>query len=98
MKLNISIGDAVIVTDGSYMLTICPKEHKLTRYPKLENFNGNLALLNHCYIVVATNVSCPSYHANYLSDEILRPANNCIIKDLNNGLIWFCSEINIKLV
>lgn len=100
MNTPIKIGSLVTIKDGSYMLTICPKTHKLTRYPDIDNWNGNLVFLNHIYIVVAINVPCPHSNAPCPnSTDILNSLsipNNCIIQDLKNGLIWFCSHINLE--
>lgn len=95
MNTPIKIGSLVTIIDGSYMLTICPKTNKLTRYPDIDNWNGNLVVLNHTYIVVAINVPCPQAQDNITTS--LSIANNCIIKDLENGLIWFCSDINLRV-
>lgn len=89
----IKIGEIITIKDGSYMVAICPEQNILTRFPKIKDFNGSLVELNHEYIVVAVNVSCPQEKD---ISESLSWANNCIIKDLTNNVIWFCSEINIK--
>lgn len=95
--LNVPIkqGEIVTIIDGSYMVAICPEQNKLTHSPKIPGFHGNIPALNHKYVVIATNVPCPQ-ERDILSS--LHPFNNCIIKDLSNDVIWFCSGINLKTV
>lgn len=92
-NVPIKVGEIVTIKDGSYMLAIDTKRNELTRFPEIKGFNGNLVTLDHSYIVIAVNISCPNEQPTLNS---LRPSNNCIIKDLSNGMIWFCSEINLK--
>lgn len=94
INVPIKQGTQVTIKDGSYMLAISINSNQLERFPKIEGFNGNLVTLNHTYTVIAVNVPCPT-------DELsksLRSQNNCIIKDNETDMIWFCSLINLKTV
>ena len=86
-------GTLVTVKDGSYMLAICPETNTLTHFPKIHEFDYNIPKLGHTYIVIAVNVPCPQ-EKDILGS--LHASNNCIIKDTNNGVIWFCSKLNLK--
>jgi hypothetical protein len=92
-NVPIKVGEIVTIKDGSYMVAIDVVENRLTRRPTMEEFGGNLVTLKHKYVVIAVNVPCPQ------NEDILKslhPANNCIIKDLSNNIIWFCSTVNLK--
>lgn len=91
---NIYIGSIVTIIDGSYMLCIDPIQDILTKYPS--GMPTNLVSLEHKFKVISINQPCPNNINNVL--EVARPANNIIIKDLTNGLYWFCSEINLNVV
>jgi hypothetical protein len=92
-NVPIKVGEIVTITDGSYMVAIDVVENKLTRFPTMEEFDGNLVTLKHEYVVIAVNVPCPQDKDILKS---LHSSNNCIIKDLSNNIIWFCSVINLK--
>lgn len=94
VNVSIKIGEIVTIKDGSYMLAIDTVSNKLTRFPKIKGFNGNLVDFGHEYIVIAINVPCPSEDS--VPESRLTTSNNCIIKDVTNGIIWFCSNINLK--
>jgi hypothetical protein len=86
---NIEIGDYVMVTDGSYMLTI-------NGY-KLEHLSKGLS--DEIFKVVGVNQQCPTHiDKNIETENILSHNNNCIIKSLLDGQISFCSKINIVKV
>ena len=95
MNVPIKIGEQVTIKDGSYMIAIDIRKNELTRWPVMDGFNGNLVKYNHTYTVIAINVNCPTEKSLTNSLSI---ANNCIIKDNENNVIWFCSKINLKTV
>lgn len=95
INVPIKPGELVTVIDGSYMLAIDIIENKLTRFPKIEGFDGNISKLEHEYVVIATNVPCPTDEP---LTESLGISNNCIIKDIISNTIWFCSKVNLKTI
>lgn len=85
MRDHITVGNTVIVTDGSYMMN---SELKHTFGSDFIN-DGKHELLT----VIATNIiGLPT--DNKVGDP-LAYSNNCIIQGFD-GKIYFCSKINIE--
>lgn len=88
---NLYIGDLVVIKDGSYIMSIMNDSFKL------EN-SHHLGLSDEVLQIIAINVACPSDNFPQLSNNSLRPSNNCILKSLLDNSIHFCSRINITKV
>lgn len=84
----IEVGDYVVVTDGSYMLT--------TNY-----INGLIhdtkGLSDEIFVVIMVNQPCPTYY-DYVPLDTLSYSNNCIIRSLVDNEISFCSLINLSVI
>lgn len=81
----IKVGSEVMITDGSYTLTI-----EESSYSMVHKYEG---LSKDVFTVVAVNVPVPMKESS--AKPYLMMQNNCIIKSNQDGRIVFCSEGNI---
>lgn len=87
VREDVSLGDYVVVVDGSYMLStnsIDPIGHK------------SLAMSDGIFRVILTNQPCPMDIPLFHGTSI--KGNNIIIRSLLNGEISFCNQFNLQKI
>tara|TARA_R110000772_G_scaffold20466_5_gene56988 strand:+ start:134106 stop:134462 length:357 start_codon:yes stop_codon:yes gene_type:complete len=76
-------GDYVIFIDGSYTLSLV----------RDELLHTSLGLSTDIFKIIAINVEVPN---GIMEIDALSHRNNCIVKNITDNSIHFCSKINIQ--